>query len=161
MKLSQEHISITNLRNMLDFRRVTMTVRELKDYTTKEQEELEIIGALVPVTDFLDSTFNDRYPNLSKKIRDARPNGEKQILYDLADYLRGYAEFPERKYYVQLINQKNGFLNKYIDSDICTVSGIDTEFNLFQTQFTMDEIKDIDERYVPFAVPIDEVDDDE
>lgn len=137
-----------------------MTVRELKDYTTKEQEELEIIGALVPVTDFLDSTFNDRYPNLSKKIRDARPNGEKQILYDLADYLRGYAEFPERKYYVKLIDTFNGYLNININNQEILISD-NSAVNNFQTQFTMDEIKDIDKRYVPFAVPADEVDIDE
>lgn len=138
-----------------------MEVRELKGYTTREQNELIIIAGLVPVTDFLDSTFNDRYPSLSKKIRDARPNGEKQILYDLADYLRGYAEFPERKYYVKLLNQKNGYLSKYIDADKFDVSGAYVFNTLFKNQFTMQEIKDINENYVPFAVPVDEVDDDE
>ena len=128
-------------------------MRKITGYTTTEVNEIKAIGELVPLTDFLDATFNDRYPNLAKKIKDSRPNGELKIIYDLADYLRGKAEFPKQLYYVKLADDSSSYLNLDKRDNDTFLSG-SSQNNGAQTRFTMDEIKDIDERYVPFAVPV-------
>ncbi|WP_195701904.1 DUF1642 domain-containing protein [Companilactobacillus futsaii] len=59
-----------------------------------------------------------------------------------------------QKYYVQLIkNNDSSYLNR--TNNFCMVCGYKSD-EIFQTKFTEDEIKDIDPRYMAFAVPVEE-----
>lgn len=135
--------------------------RILRNYTESEQSDIEALTSLVPLTDLIDATFQDRYPDLFKRIKKARPNEEAQIFLDMADYIRDEAEFPKHLYYLKFdFGGINDYLNYLCFIDQNTV-GDKTEDKNHKTKFTMEEIKAIDENYVPFAVPVDEVNTDE
>ncbi|EIN8848883.1 DUF1642 domain-containing protein [Listeria monocytogenes] len=67
----------------------------------------------------------------------------------------GYEVEKEQLYYVQLIANSLGYLNERNDG---RRSLSDTmQHDIFKTQFTEAEIKEMDERYLQFAVPVEEV----
>lgn len=74
---------------------------------------------------------------------------------DIVDLMTGKAKLAERLYYVKLVDGSDGYLNyqksfcEYFLNDIDDVEDPD-----YQTKFTMNEIKNIDERYIPFAIPV-------
>jgi len=66
-------------------------------------------------------------------------------------------EFDELKYYVRFADDfKYAYLNLRRESNALIVDSIGNT-NKCQTQFTMQEIKNLGEKYVPFAVPVSEV----
>ena len=86
-------------------------------------------------------------------------NNNSKILIEMLNKYESKAYYvkPIQKYYIQLIkNNNSSYLNK------CSPNGFympDTcrQDKLTQTQFTMDEIKDLGDKYVPFAIPVSEV----
>lgn len=84
-------------------------------------------------------------------------NNSKKLIEMLNNYAsEAYYVKPIKKYYVQLIkNNNSSYLNKcspngFYMPDSCR------QDKLTQTQFTEQEIKDIDPRYMAFAVPVEE-----
>ncbi|WP_125588579.1 DUF1642 domain-containing protein [Companilactobacillus jidongensis] len=60
-------------------------------------------------------------------------------------------------YYVQLINNDKGYLNYQPSFREYFLHNVDDSDKDYKTKFTMQEIKNIDERFVPFAIPVYEV----
>lgn len=136
-------------------------VRILKGYSKTERKELE---------EAKDNGFNDfssaialirsicddiGYCHaLSEKYCREDTNDNNQLAKDIADFYCGKAKFAEQKYYVKLIrNNESSYLNRSTTNNFCMVYGCKPD-EIFQTKFTEDEIKDIDPRYMAFAVPV-------
>lgn len=95
--------------------------------------------------------------SLNKLIVSANSNEDKQILQDIADFINNKAKFPEQKYYVKLLDKDDGYLNyQYSFDDYLVDDRYDREDHDYKTQFTMNEIKAIDPRYMAFAIPVED-----
>lgn len=73
-------------------------------------------------------------------------------------WLDGYEVEKEPLYYVKFVDANNGnkcYLN--VRSDGCKTLNNRVQNDIFKTQFTEAEIKEMDERYWQFAVPVEEV----
>ncbi|WP_334341191.1 DUF1642 domain-containing protein [Companilactobacillus sp. HBUAS56275] len=135
-------------------------MRILEGYSKAEQKELEYAkdnGFLSAITLIRGISNGDCHCHeLSKKYCREDINDNNQLAKDIVDFYCGNAKFPEQKYYVQLIkNNNSSYLNKcspngFYMPDSCR------QDKLTQTQFTEQEIKDIDPRYMAFAVPVEE-----
>ncbi|ENZ6314750.1 DUF1642 domain-containing protein [Listeria monocytogenes] len=80
-----------------------------------------------------------------------------QELFALA-WLDSYEVEKEPLYYVKFVDANNGnkcYLN--VRSDGCKTLNNSVQNDIFKTQFTEAEIKEMDERYWQFAVPVEEV----
>ena len=66
----------------------------------------------------------------------------------------------KQKYYVKLIDEEQGYLNSFMGvlepSHLCLSVKNKSNGN-FKAQFTEEEIKTIDERYMAFAEPVAEI----
>ena len=135
-------------------------VRILKGYSENEQKELEYTKGNMSINDFLHNiTYFPAYvecDSIKDKYDKADKDEQITIIKDILDFYTDKAKFKEQKYYVQLIkNNNSSYLNK------CSPNGFympDTcrQGKMTQTQFTEQEIKDIDPRYMAFAVPVEE-----
>lgn len=58
----------------------------------------------------------------------------------------------EKKYNVKLMNNEKGYLNSFKGEldDMCLFLGFKEERNNFKSEFTKDEIKAINEKYLEF-----------
>ncbi len=137
-------------------------MRILKGYSKEERKELEEAkdgGFLTPITLIYGIGKGDGDCHaLSEKYCRENPNDNNQLAKDIADFYCGNAKFPEQKYYIQLVkNDGASYLNRNINRnrlyDFCVLNGRCPSLN-FQTEFTEQEIKDIDPRYMAFAVPV-------
>ncbi|EIM2015854.1 DUF1642 domain-containing protein [Listeria monocytogenes] len=82
---------------------------------------------------------------------------ENQEIFARA-WLDGYEVEKEPLYYVKFVDANNGnkcYLN--VRSDGCKSLNNSVQNDIFKTQFTEAEIKEMDERYWQFAVPVEEV----
>ncbi|MEN0946745.1 DUF1642 domain-containing protein [Listeria monocytogenes] len=73
-------------------------------------------------------------------------------------WMDGYEVEKEPLYYVKFVDANNGnkcYLN--VRSDGCKSLNNSVQNDIFKTQFTEAEIKEMDERYWQFAVPVEEV----
>ena len=139
-------------------------VRILKGYSKDEQKELECAKKHIDCNDLLHNITYFPAPiecdSIKDKYDEADTDKRISIIKDILDFYTDNAKFPEQKYYVQLIkNNVGSYLNK------CSPNGFympDTcrQDKLTQTQFTEQEIKDIDSRYLAFAVPVEEIEND-
>lgn len=110
-----------------------------------------------PLYEIMEDSFRHlpALQNLIDVIQDE--DDDKRLLQDIADYINGKAKFPEQKYYVQLIKGKNeSYLKRDMLRNFCTTGGWQPDSTQFQTEFTEQEIKDIDPRYMAFAVPVED-----
>lgn len=133
-------------------------VRILKGYSKDQQKELEYTKGNMSINDFLHSiTYfpaNTECDSIKDKYDEADTDERISIIRDILDFYTDKAKFPEQKYYVQLIkNNDSSYLNK------CAPNGFympDTcrQGKMTQTKFTEQEIKDIDPRYMAFAVSV-------
>jgi len=76
-----------------------------------------------------------------------------QFAQDLIDLYTGKAKFPEQLYYVKLPKLIYSYLIKHEDGAFNLSS---LKHSSYKNKFTMAEIKDIDPRYMAFAVPVEE-----
>ncbi|ENM8309939.1 DUF1642 domain-containing protein [Listeria monocytogenes] len=76
---------------------------------------------------------------------------ENQELFARA-WLDGYEVEKEPLYWVQLIDQTTGYLNVRNDGRRSMSNSVQND--IFKTQFTEAKIKEMDERYWQFAVPV-------
>ncbi|MDT6953196.1 DUF1642 domain-containing protein [Companilactobacillus alimentarius] len=133
-------------------------VRILKGYSKTERKELEdakyngFNNAIYLINGIADD--DDDCTSLTEKYINGSPDEDNQMARDIADFYTGKAKFPEQKYYVQLIKNNDGsYLNRNRLDAFLTLDGCHSALN-YQTEFTEQEIKAIDPRYMAFAVPV-------
>ena len=137
-------------------------VRILHGWTKDERKELEeakdngflsVIALICSI-----KRDDDDCRALYEKYYCEDTNKNNQMARDIADYYCGNAKFPEQKYYVQLIRNNDGsYLNRSVLNGFFMTSSCQPD-DTVQTEFTKQEIKDIDPRYMAFAVPVEEDD---
>lgn len=135
-------------------------MRILRGYSKGVQKDFESLkNTDYPMYRIYRNKF-DQLPGLERLVLVNRDETkDKQLLQDIADYINDKAEFADPKYYVRFTTDSvRSYLNMskhdnhlFIDDRGYTDG--------FQTQFTMDEIKELGDKYVPFAVPVSEVND--
>lgn len=134
-------------------------MRILKGYSKAEKKELKALKKLLDINDLLNiitGNLVDRGFNpIWEKYNEAEPDEQVSIIRDILDFYTDKAKFPEpKKYYVKLIrNDDDGYLNKGKLNTFVTLGNCRTS-HYYQTEFTEQEIKDIDPRYMAFAVPV-------
>ncbi|APX72470.1 hypothetical protein M5C72_04945 [Companilactobacillus allii] len=134
-------------------------MRILKGYSKEVRKELKNIkGYTYPLALLTDEDFEDTCPNLNYLIRNIDvENDDKQTLQDIADYINDKADFDEQLYYVRFASDPDfSYLNRGIKDDHLFISN-KGNWSGYQTKFTMDEIEDLGDKYVPFAIPVSEV----
>ena len=140
-------------------------MRILKGYSKDEQRDLENAKKYMDcndllhiITDFISGT---RFNLIWEKYNEAEPDEQITIIRDIADYYAGVAKFPEQKYYVHLIKDNEcSYLNRSTSNGFCMACCYQPD-EVFQTEFTEQEIKDIDPRYMAFAVPVEVTNDEQ
>lgn len=94
--------------------------------------------------------------SIKDKYDEADTDERVSVIRDILDFYTDYAKFKEQKYYVKLIrNNDSSYLNRSTSNGFC-MGCIRQPDEIFQTKFTEDEIKDIDPRYMAFALPVEE-----
>lgn len=136
-------------------------VRILKGYSKEECKELEEaknnhFGSAIDLIRGIVMGNNDCM-YLAGKYAAENPGKDNQLARDIADYYAGVAKFAKpKKYYVHLIrNDDGGYLNKNRVNNSCMINSCQPD-EIFQTEFTEQEIKAIDPRYMSFIVPVEE-----
>ncbi|EDN9304958.1 DUF1642 domain-containing protein [Listeria monocytogenes] len=85
-------------------------------------------------------------------------DNDNESIKTLIKMQNGYEVEKETLYYVKFVDANNGnkcYLN--VRSDGCKSLNNSVQNVIFKTQFTEAEIKEMDERYWQFAVPVEEV----
>ena len=143
--------------------------RIIKGWTDEERRELEEYkkepkSSMLKVFYDLFSGY-EFYPNLCKKARSisggAHMDQENQFVNDVVDYFNDDAKFPEEKWYVHLINGNDeSYLNRGVESKDISL-GSKGRIDCIQTQFTKQEVEDINPKYLEFLekVPVEELED--
>lgn len=138
-------------------------MRILKGYSKAEQKELEYARKNMSCNDFLHNITYFPAPiecdSIKDKYDEADTDERISIIRDILDFYTGKAKFPEQKYYVKLLDKDDGYLNLNYQHSFyeCFVDDKDDyEDGDYKTQFTISEIKDIDPRYMAFAVPVED-----
>lgn len=136
-------------------------MRILKGWTKEERKELEEAKDTEDIGDYLHAITEFKhkvthYQYVWDKYDAAKTQDQFSIIQDIVDFYTGKAKFPEQKYYVQLIkNNDFNYLNRNKLNTLLTLDGCRLAQN-YQTEFTEQEIKDIDPRYMAFAIPVEE-----
>jgi len=135
-------------------------VRILKGYSKNQQKELEYARKNMSFNDLLHNiTYfpaNIECGSVKDKYDEAETDERISIIRDVLDFYTDKAKFPEQKYYVQLIKNNDGsYLNRNRLDAFLTLDGCHSALN-YQTEFTEQEIKDIDPRYKAFAITVEE-----
>ncbi|MGQ2376292.1 DUF1642 domain-containing protein [Companilactobacillus zhachilii] len=132
-------------------------MRILKGYSKEERKELEEAK-----DNGFDSAFDVIYGIIKsegdlafivKKYDEGSSSDNDQLAKDIVDFYCGNAKFPEQKYYIKMPKVNYPYLIRdmvgkfdYAQSPDILGSG--------ENSFTEQEIKDIDPRYMLFAVPV-------
>ena len=92
-----------------------------------------------------------------KRLADFFNNNSKRLIEMLNNYAsEAYYVKPIKKYYIQLIKgNESSYLNRTKSNGFCMASAYQPD-KAFQTEFTEQEIKSIDPRYITFAVEVDD-----
>ncbi|HEM1008942.1 TPA: DUF1642 domain-containing protein [Listeria monocytogenes] len=110
----------------------------------------------------LSEALEDDYENscMSEAVTDWFEDcSENQELFARA-WLDGYEIEQELLYYIKMIDSDDGYVNLNLKTgEYITASK--GNFDDFKTKFTEEQIKNMDERYWAFAVPVEEVGDEE
>jgi len=135
-------------------------MRILKGWTKEERKELEEAkdndssSAMGLINDI--GGDYDYCQSLTRKYIREDINDNNQMAKDIVDFYCGNAKFSEQKYYVKLIKDNDGsYLNRSKLTNFLILDGCSLSQD-YQTEFTEQEIKDIDPRYMAFAVPVEE-----
>jgi len=133
-------------------------IRVLTGWSNEERKELEDFkNARFNAADCINTIFRN-YVNrddtaLSGKYHLTVGFNVNQLIKDIADYFTGDAKFPDKKYYVKLFKQTEGYLNFDSSNEEYILSG-KLQCDGYQTQFTEEEINRVDPRYMKFAVEV-------
>lgn len=149
---------LEDIENELNEKLEDKNMRILKGYSKAEQKELENTKKNMSCNDLLHNiTYfpaNIECNPIKDKYDEADTDGRISIIRDILDFYTDKAKFAEQKYYVKLIrNDDDGYLNKDKLNTFVTLGNCRTS-HYYQTEFTKQEIKAIDPRYLAFAVPV-------
>lgn len=134
-------------------------MRILKGYSKDEQKELEeaknnnflsAVGLIHGI-----SVGDNDCNALSKKYYRDDNNDSNQLVKDIADFYCGNAKFLEQKYYIKMPKVNYPYLIRDMGGKFDYAQSPDI-LGSGETSFTEQEIKDIDSRYMAFAVPVEE-----
>lgn len=133
-------------------------MRTINGWTKDEQDELKWHGINGNSLDDVIDTLYDQARSNYLYDKYNKSDDPEQVMFDIVDYWRGEAKFPEKKYIVKLpdnnvliYNEYTGFRWKFdIDKNLRVTQTGDT-FNL-----SMDKIKTYYENLVPFAVEVED-----
>lgn len=132
-------------------------MRTIKGWSREEQQELEWHKENGnSVDDVIDTIYDPTSTCYLHDKYDYNGQNPEQIIFDIVDFWRGDARFPEKKYTVKLpdgnvliYNDFDGFGWRY---DL--PSGKMSTRAVVCTIMSMDKIKHYDENLVPFAVEV-------
>lgn len=136
-------------------------VRTLKGYSENEQKELEYSKGNMSCNNFLHNiTYFPacaEFDSIKDKYDKANTDERISIIRDILDFYTGKAKFPEQKYYIKMPKVNYPYLirdmgGKFDHAQSPDILGLGSDEN----SFTEQEIKDIDPRYMAFAVPVEE-----
>ena len=134
-------------------------MRILKGWPENERKELEEakdngFNAIGLINGIINSENDCIF--LARRYENESSDEDNLLARDIADYYAGVAKFPEQKYYVKLIrNNDSSYLNRSTPNGFCMACCYQPD-EVFQTEFTEQEIKAIDPRYMAFAIPVEE-----
>ena len=137
-------------------------MRILEGWTNEERKELEeakdsgflsVIALICSI-----KRDDDNCQALSEKYYHEDINGNNQMAKDILDFYCGNAKFPEQKYYIKMPKVNYPYLIRDMGGKFDYAQSPDI-LGSGENSFTEQEIKDIDPRYMAFAVPV-EADDD-
>lgn len=145
------------LDDMADDRRI------IKGWTNEEREDLEkSIKADYSLMDIFNRTITVNGTALNKKYCSLfTDDAETQLANDIADYFNDDAKFPVEKWYVHfVVNDSFSYLNRGLESKDIYL-GSKGRIDCIQTQFTKQEVEDINPDYLLFLekVPDEELED--
>ena len=138
-------------------------VRILKGWTKDEREELEeakdgvyycsaMIIWSIASTEEGDFGVN----HITHKFECSNSVDEQnQLIKDIADFYVGKAKFPEQKYYIKMPKVNYPYLIRDMGGKFDHAQSPDI-LGSGENSFTEQEIKDIDPRYMAFAVPVED-----
>ena len=141
-------------------------MRILKGYSKEERKELEEAKdnnffSVIALICSIHRGDDDNCRALYEKYYCENTNKNNQMAKDIIDFYTGNAKFPEEKWYVHFINGNDeSYLNRGVESkNIYPDSKKQT--NNFQTQFTKQEVENINPDYLLFLekVPDEELED--
>ena len=134
-------------------------VRILKGYSKEEQRELEEAkdnGFLSVITLFCSIKRDDNncHALYEKYYRDDT-NGNNQMAKDIIDFYCGNAKFPDKKYYVHLVDRdKKSYLNITLDGR--AQLGSNLEIDGWKSKFTHEEIISINPQLLLFEEEVED-----
>ncbi|WP_235022196.1 DUF1642 domain-containing protein [Listeria monocytogenes] len=99
--------------------------------------------------------YDWKYQDCESDFYDFMDDNSLKPIETLIQMQYGYEVEQEQLYYVQLIANSLGYLNERNDGRRSLSDTV--QHDIFKTQFTEAEIKEMDERYWQFAVPVEEV----
>lgn len=139
--------------------------RIIKGWTNEEREELEecksgLGNSFDVVNGIINTSSNCK--QLSRKYWNNNSDKEdNQMFKDIADYFNDDAKFPVEKWYVHfVVNDSFSYLNRGLESKDIYL-GSKGRIDCIQTQFTKQEVEDINPDYLLFLekVPDEELED--
>jgi len=135
-------------------------MRILKGYSKEERKELEAAednGFLSAITLIRGISNDDCHCHeLTKKYCREDINDNNQMAKDIVDFYTGKAKFAEQKYYIKMPKVNYPYLIRDMGGKFDYAQSPDI-LSSGENSFTEQEIKDIDPRYMAFAIPVSEV----
>lgn len=132
-------------------------VRILKGWTKDERKELEEAkdNNFDNTIDFIRGIAidDDDCTSLNNKYMNECSEEDNQLAKDIADFYTGKAKFPEQKYYIKMPKVNYPYLIRDMGGKFDYAKSPDV-LGSRENRFTEQEIKDIDPRYMVFAVPV-------
>ena len=124
-------------------------LKELKRFNTDYHSPMNAIKQIVK-----EGVVGDQLGHLREKYLAMEYEDEFNFMADVNNVVMGTAIFPEKKYYVKLIrNNDSSYLYRSKLTNFLILGGCSLSQD-YQTEFTEQEIKDIDPRYMAFAIPV-------
>lgn len=134
-------------------------MRILKGWTKEEREELEDAKEADNLGNFLHAITEYRYKvthyqYVWDKYDAAKAQDQFSIIQDILDFYFDKAKFPEpKKYYIKMPKVNYPYLIRDMGGKFDHAQSPDI-LGSGENSFTEQEIKDIDPRYMAFAVPV-------
>ena len=126
-------------------------LKELKRFNTDYHSPMNAIKQIADI-----GNNSDKLKNLQIKYAGIDYEDEFNFMADVNNVVMGTAIFPEKKYYVKLIrNNDSSYLYRSKLTNFLILGGCSLSQD-YQTEFTEQEIKNIDPRYMAFAIPVEE-----
>lgn len=150
-------------------------MRVLKNWTKDERKQLEgckysghysAFGMCYLIHDHYVQSIASGSPKCASALGDKyrNINGEaalNQLAKDIVDYFTSNAQFPEKEYYVIMINSEFPYLGQVLATGVLSWYSNKLDSPDIQKRFTMREIEAIDPRLRTFAVLVEDEDDGE